>query len=32
MALLEDLTNKIKAYATEKYEVEATTIVPSTDY
>lgn len=32
MALLEDLTNKIKAYANEKYEVEATTIVPSTDY
>ncbi len=32
MALLDDLKNKINAYSTEKYEIEATTIVPSTDY
>lgn len=32
MALLDDLKNKISSYSTEKYEIEATTIVPSTDY
>lgn len=32
MALLDELKNKISAYATEKYEIEETTIVPSTDY
>jgi adenylate cyclase len=32
MGLLEDLTNKIAAYFTEKFEVTETTIVPSTDY
>ena len=32
MALLDDLKNKINNYFTEKYEVEETTIVPSTDY
>lgn len=32
MALLDDLKNKISSYATEKYEIEETTIVPSTDY
>ena len=32
MALLDDLTNKINTYFTEKYEVQETTIVPSTDY
>lgn len=32
MPLLDDLKNKINAYATEKYEIEETTIVPSTDY
>lgn len=32
MALLEDLQNKIDTYFKEKYEVEETTIVPSTDY
>lgn len=32
MALLDDLTNKINTYFTERYEVEETTIVPSTDY
>jgi class 3 adenylate cyclase len=32
MALLDDLKNKINTYFTEKYEVEETTIVPSTDY
>lgn len=31
MALLDDLTNKIKAYKTEKYETENTTIVPDTN-
>ena len=32
MPLLEDLKNKISSYATEKYDVEDTNIVPSTDY
>jgi len=32
MALLEDLKEKINYYAHEKYEVEETSIVPSTDY
>jgi adenylate cyclase len=32
MALLDDLKNKINSYAIEKYEIEETTIVPSTDY
>jgi len=32
MALLDDLTNKINTYFAEKYEVQETTIVPSTDY
>jgi len=32
MALLDDLTNKIKSYFTEKYEIKPTSIVPSTDY
>ena len=32
MPLLDDLKNKIDTYFTEKYEVEETTIVPSTDY
>lgn len=31
MGLLEDLKNKINAYATEPYEIEATTIIPDTD-
>ena len=30
--MLEELKNKINAYFTEKYEVEETTIIPSTDY
>jgi class 3 adenylate cyclase len=32
MALLDDLKNKISSYATDKYEIEDTTIVPATDY
>ena len=32
MALLDELKNKITSYNTEKYEIEETTIVPSTDY
>lgn len=32
MLRLEDLKNKISSYATEKYDIEETTIVPSTDY
>lgn len=32
MALLEELKNKISAYATEKYVIEETAIIPSTDY
>lgn len=32
MALLDDLKNKISSYATEKYEIDETTIVPATDY
>lgn len=32
MGLLNDLKNKISSYRIEKYEVEDTTIVPSTDY
>lgn len=32
MALLDDLKNKIGTYFREKYEIQETTIVPSTDY
>ena len=32
MSLLDDLKSKISAYATEKYVVEETEIVPATDY
>ncbi len=32
MPLLDDITNKISSYFTEKFEVNETTIVPSTDY
>ena len=32
MSLVDDLTNKINSYFTEKYEVTETTIVPATDY
>lgn len=32
MALLDDIKNKISSYATEKYDIEETTIVPTTDY
>lgn len=32
MALLDELKNKIDTYFTEKYEVEETSIVPTTDY
>lgn len=32
MALLDNLKNKVNTYFTERYEVQETTIVPSTDY
>lgn len=32
MALLDDLKSKISSYSNEKYEIEETSIVPSTDY
>jgi adenylate cyclase len=32
MSLLDDLKNKVEAYAIEKYEIEQTTIVPDTDH